>query len=432
MSNETGAGVIGAGPSPITHHPSPRFRALPPLAFYIHIPWCARKCPYCDFNSHEARGAVPEEDYISALVADLESALPLVWGRRVYSVFFGGGTPSLFSPPGIDAILCAVRARLPLAADAEITLEANPGTFEAKKFKAFRAAGVNRLSIGIQSFNPGHLKTLGRIHNDTEAHRAIEIARASFDNFNLDLMYGLPQQTVAEARADIETALQYDPPHLSAYHLTIEPNTWFYRYPPTLPDDDATAAMQTALEELLARHGYLHYETSAFARSGNPAPKAGKAAVLLTPHSSRLTARDARCRHNLNYWTFGDYLGIGAGAHSKLSFADRIVRQVRYKQPNQYMETARQGSAIQTEQEVSAREVGFEFMMNALRLTGGFELNLFPERAGVPLNSVLRELDEAERRGLIARDHQRIAPTPLGQRFLNDLLQIFLPERVGV
>jgi len=416
--------------SPLTAHRSLRFAALPPLALYIHIPWCVRKCPYCDFNSHEARGAVPEQQYIAALVADLEGALPQVWGRRVYSVFFGGGTPSLFSAPGIDAILCAVRARLPLASDAEITLEANPGTFEAEKFKAFRAAGVNRLSIGIQSFNPRHLKTLGRIHDDAEARHAIEIARANFDNFNLDLMYALPQQTVAEARADVETALEYAPPHLSAYHLTIEPNTYFHRFPPRLPDDDAAAAMQDEIESLLTARGYLHYEISAFAKGSGRVTNAGAGEDSpLTAHRSPLTAR---CRHNLNYWTFGDYLGIGAGAHSKLSFADRIVRQMRYKQPQQYMDTALQGGAVQTEQEVSAREVGFEFMMNALRLTEGFEVGLFAERTGVPLNAVLSELDEAERRGLVTRDHQRIAPTPLGRRFLNDLLQIFLPEGATV
>ena len=370
---------------------------------------------------------MPEQDYVTALIADLEQALPLVWGRKVYSVFFGGGTPSLFSPRSVDAILSAVRARLPLAADAEITLEANPGTFEAEKFKAFRAAGVNRLSIGIQSFNPRHLKALGRIHDDIVARRAIEIARASFDNFNLDLMYGLPQQTVEEAGADIEAALEYAPPHLSAYHLTIEPNTYFYRYPPKLPDDEVTADMQTAMEELLAAHGYVHYEVSAFAKRGGAEDESGEKKLSpLTAHRSPLTAF---CRHNLNYWIFGDYLGIGAGAHGKLSFRDKIIRQMRYKQPKQYMETALQGRAIQTEAEISAREIGFEFMMNALRLTEGFDANLFAERAGVPLTTVLKELDEAERRGLITRDHQRIAPTPLGRRFLNDLLQIFLPER---
>ena len=390
----------------IAHHLSPRFAVLPPLSLYIHIPWCVRKCPYCDFNSHEARETVPEQGYIDALIADLETALPLVWRRKVYTVFFGGGTPSVFSADGIERIIAAVRARLPLAADAEITLEANPGTFEAEKFRAFRAAGVNRLSIGIQSFNPRHLKALGRIHDAAQARAAIEIARRNFDNFNLDLMYGLPRQSVDEARADIAAALSFAPPHLSAYHLTLEPNTYFHRYPPPLPDDDTTAEMQEAVEELLAATGYEHYETSAFAKAGN-----GKA-----------------CRHNLNYWRFGDYLGIGAGAHSKLSFADRIVRQMRYKQPRQYMESAAAGNAIQEQHDVAANEVGFEFMMNALRLNKGIPSVLFEERTGMPLTAVLKDLDAAERRGLITRDELRITPTALGRRFLNDLLQIFLAD----
>jgi len=379
---------------------------LPPLSLYIHIPWCVRKCPYCVFNSHEARERVPERRYVDALVADLESALPQVWGRKVYTVFFGGGTPSVFSAAAIEEILAAVRARLPLSTDAEITLEANPGTFEADKFRAFRAAGVNRLSIGIQSFNPRHLKTLGRIHDDREARAAIEIAKKNFDNFNLDLMYGLPQQTVDEARADIEAALSFAPPHISAYHLTIEPNTYFHRYPPQLPDDDTTAGMQQAVENRLATAGYRHYETSAFARPGKQA------------------------RHNLNYWTFGDYLGIGAGAHSKISSPDRIARQSRYKQPAQYMESALAGNAVQESHDVAPQDIGFEFMMNALRLDNGFPLVLFEERAGIALTAVLKQLDEAERRGLITRDHRRVAPTALGRRFLNDLLQLFLPEKV--
>ena len=382
---------------------SPRFQSLPPLSLYIHIPWCVRKCPYCDFNSHEARDPVPEQRYVDALIADLESALPQIWGLKIYTVFFGGGTPRVFSEASIEQILTAVRARVPLSTDAEITLEANPGTFEAEKFRAFRAAGINRLSIGIQSFNPRHLKALGRIHDDAEARAAIDIARANFDNFNLDLMYGLPEQTPDEALADIEAALAFAPLHLSAYHLTLEPNTYFHRYPPKLPDDDATAQMQEAIEARLADAGYRHYETSAFALPGRQA------------------------RHNMNYWTFADYLGIGAGAHSKISFADRIARQVRYKQPKQYMESAAAGNAIQEQHDVAAAEIGFEFMMNALRLSGGFPLALVEERAGVPLTVVLRNLEEAEQRGLIERDHQRVTPTALGRRFLNDLLQIFLP-----
>ena len=384
---------------------APRFKALPPLALYIHIPWCVRKCPYCDFNSHEIRGDVAEQSYIDALIADLEAALPLIWGRRIYTVFFGGGTPSVFSAAGIEQIIAAVRARVPLSIDAEITLEANPGTFEAEKFRAFRAAGVNRLSIGIQSFNPAHLKALGRIHDDNDARAAIEIARANFDNFNLDLMYGLPAQTPDEAAADLETALAFEPPHVSAYHLTLEPNTYFHRYPPALPDDDVTAQMQQNAEDVLAAAGYRHYETSAFAQPGR------------------------QSRHNMNYWTFGDYLGIGAGAHSKISFPGRILRQVRYKQPVQYMESAASGNAVQESHEVGTDEIGFEFMMNALRLSGGFPLVLFEERAGVPLTSVLKELEIAENKGLITRDHQRVEPTPLGRRFLNDLLQIFLRDK---
>ena len=396
-----------ANSSLITHRSSLKFKALPPLSLYIHIPWCAKKCPYCDFNSHEARAAIPEERYVAALVADLEQALPLVWGRRVHSVFFGGGTPSLFSARSVDAILAAARARLALAPDAEITLEANPGTVEAEKFREFKAVGINRLSLGIQSFDPRRLKALGRIHDGVEARRAIEIARENFDNVNLDLMYGLPAQTPEEAVADVEAALGYAPPHLSCYHLTIEPNTYFYRFPPALPDDDAAAGMQEAIEAKLAVAGYDHYETSAFARSG------------------------ARCAHNLNYWSFGDYLGIGAGAHGKLSFPGRILRQERVKHPENYMQAAESGTAVRTERDVAPDEAGFEFMMNALRLNAGFPASLFEERTGLPVIAVLKRLEEAERRGLIVRDHARIAPTALGRRFLNDLLQIFLGSRVA-
>ena len=411
--------TVAASSSFIVHHSSLRFKALPPLSLYIHIPWCVRKCPYCDFNSHEARAPTPEERYVAALIADLDRALPEVWGRRVYSVFFGGGTPSLFSARAVDAILSAVRARLALGSDAEITLEANPGTAEAGKFRDFRAAGVNRISLGIQSFDPRHLKSLGRIHDEREAQRAIEMAMREFDNVNLDVMYGLPAQTIEEARADIDQALAFNPPHLSCYHLTIEPNTYFHRFPPKLPDDDAAAAMQEAIEAQLAEAGYDHYETSAYAKS-------------VTRQSSVVTASSARCAHNLNYWTFGDYLGIGAGAHSKLSFPGRIVRQVRVKHPERYMESAEGGDPIQEQHEVRPEEIPLEFMMNALRLNNGFPATLFEERAGLPLTAILRELDEAERRGLIERDHARIAPTPLGRRFLNDLLQLFLREKAAV
>jgi oxygen-independent coproporphyrinogen-3 oxidase len=432
MGNAPDAKGVGVHASPITHHPSPVFKALPPLSLYIHIPWCAKKCPYCDFNSHEARTGIPEDRYVAALVADLEQALPQVWGRRVHSVFFGGGTPSLFSARGIDAILVAVRARLALAPDAEITLEANPGTVEAGKFQEFRALGINRLSLGVQSFAPQHLKALGRIHDGEEARRAIEIAQCNFENVNLDLMYGLPGQTVDEALADVEMALGYGPPHLSCYHLTLEPNTYFHRFPPKLPDDDATAAMQDAIEARLAAAGYEHYEVSAYAklrREGRGergeveyAAGGGNRASLLSPLSSPADY----CRHNLNYWTFGDYLGVGAGAHGKISFPERILRQARVKHPDRYMDAAEDGTPVQEEHEVGADAVGFEFMMNALRLNGGFPARQFEERAGVPLTVVLRGLEEAERRGLIERDHRRIAPTLLGRRFLNDLLQIFL------
>jgi oxygen-independent coproporphyrinogen-3 oxidase len=381
-----------------------RLAALPPLALYVHLPWCVRKCPYCDFNSHEARGALPEDEYVDALIADLESALPSVWGRRVHSVFLGGGTPSLFSARSIDRLLAAIRARLPLEPDAEITLEANPGTFEAEKFRDFRAAGVNRLSIGIQSFDPAHLEALGRIHDDREAHRAIEIAHASFDNFNLDLMYALPGQTLAQAEADVAAALAASAPHLSFYQLTLEPNTLFHRFPPLLPDEETSAAIGDMVAERIVAAGYVHYETSAYAPPG------------------------AECKHNLNYWRFGDYLGIGAGAHSKISFPDRIVREMRYKQPREYLARAAAGEAVQERHDVERRDLGFEFMMNALRLADGFDVALFTERTGLPVAAVDRPLAAAESKGLIERDHRRIRPTALGRRFLNDLLQLFLPE----
>ena len=382
---------------------SANLKTLPPLSLYVHIPWCVRKCPYCDFNSHEARSGAPEQDYVRSLIADLELALPQIWGRRVYTVFFGGGTPSLFSARAIDALLAAFRARLNLAADAEITLEANPGTFESAKFRDYRACGVNRLSIGIQSFNPEHLQALGRIHDGEEARRAIGIAQAHFDNINLDLMYALPRQTLAQAEQDIETAAGFGTTHLSAYHLTLEPNTLFHRYPPPLPDSELAADMQDVVEQRLAGEGYANYETSAFARPGR------------------------ECRHNLNYWRFGDYLGIGAGAHSKLSFPDRVLRQTRCKQPREYMQKTAAGSPLLEEHALSSGDLGFEFMMNALRLTGGFEPGLFAERTGLALAAVERPLREAVERGLITRDHVRIAPTRRGQRFLNDLLQLFLP-----
>lgn len=398
-------------PAFVSRFQTPRLQTLPPLALYIHIPWCIKKCPYCDFNSHAIRDntPLPEEAYVTALIRDMEFALQDIWGRKVSSIFLGGGTPSVFSPRSIDRILSAARTLLSLEPLVEITMEANPGTFETEKFAGFRAAGINRLSIGIQSFNPVHLQKLGRIHDHQEAHRAIDIALTHFDNVNLDLMYALPDQTMAEARSDIGTACASGVTHISAYHLTLEPNTFFHRYPPALPDDDTAADMQQMIEELLANHGYRNYEISAFARAGR------------------------ECRHNLNYWMFGDYLGIGAGAHSKISFADRIVRQMRYKQPAEYLARSYNSAAtdalIQEQHTVSVDERAFEFMMNALRLSGGFATELFQERTGLPLTHILRPLDIAEQRGLILSDHQHIAPTLAGKRFLNDLLQLFLPEQ---
>ena len=391
--------------------PAPRSRsrvalqALPPLSLYVHLPWCVRKCPYCDFNSHELRGKMPEAAYVDALVADLDSALPSVWGRRVYSVFFGGGTPSLFSAAAIERLLSAFRARLPLAADAEITLEANPGTVEAEKFRDFGAAGVNRLSVGIQSFDPRRLAALGRIHDDREARRAVEVARAHFENFNLDLMYALPEQTIGEAEADVAEAIAAGAPHLSFYHLTIEPNTVYHKHPPPLPDEDAAAAIHELVDARLAGAGYAHYETSAHARPG------------------------LESRHNLNYWRFGDYLGIGAGAHSKVSFADRIVREMRTRSPAEYVRRVADGTQVAERREVGARELPFEFMMNALRLAEGFEVGTFADRTGLPITVAGKALAAAEAKGLIVRDHLRIRPTDLGRRFLNDLLQLFLPEQ---
>jgi putative oxygen-independent coproporphyrinogen III oxidase len=378
--------------------------ALPPLSLYIHFPWCVRKCPYCDFNSHEARGAFPEKEYLDAVRLDLEQSLPLIWGRKIYTIFIGGGTPSLMSAAGLDRLMSDVRTLLPLDGNAEITMEANPGTFEAEKFRSYRASGVNRLSIGIQSFNADHLKALGRIHDDREAMRAVEIAHANFDNFNLDLMYALPGQTLAQARHDLDTALAFKPPHLSLYHLTMEPNTVFAKYPPQLPDDDASADMQDMIAEVTAAAGFDHYEVSAYAQPGK------------------------RARHNLNYWEFGDYLGIGAGAHSKISFPHRVLRQARFKQPQSFIDAANQGNAIQEEREIARVDMGFEFMLNTLRLTGGFAPNLFAERTGVQINAIDQVLNAAEAKGLLYRDHQIIRPTELGQRFLNDLQEMFLAE----
>jgi len=379
--------------------------SLPPLSLYVHLPWCIRKCPYCDFNSHEMRAAdMPEQRYIDALVADLESALPLVWGRTVHSIFLGGGTPSLFSPQAIDQLLAALRARLSLTADCEVTLEANPGTFEKDRFRAFRSAGVTRLSVGVQSFNDEHLKTIGRVHDRAQAIAALEEAARSFDTFNLDLMYALPGQTQAQLRQDVDQALAFAPPHLSIYHLTIEPNTWFAKYPPQVPEDDEAYAMLDLITERTGLAGLQRYEVSAYAKPGH------------------------HCRHNLNYWQFGDYLGIGAGAHSKLSFAHRIVRQVRLREPRLYMDKALQGEALAQEEEIRRADLPFEYMLNALRLRQGFALTEFSERTGLAITAIQRGLEEAERKGLVMRDLARVTPTERGFDFLSDLQSLFLAD----
>lgn len=376
--------------------------APPPLALYIHIPWCVRKCPYCDFNSHESRGEIPQQAYIDALIRDLEQVLPAVWGRRISSVFFGGGTPSLFAAESVDQILCRVRALLPISPNVEITLEANPGTVETGRFKEFKDAGINRISLGIQSFNDAHLQALGRIHDSVEARKAANIALTIFDNVNLDLMYALPNQSTEQALQDIASAASFAPQHISAYHLTIEPNTAFHHKPPILPDDDASSEMQNKIENTLAAAGYAHYETSAFSQPNK------------------------QCRHNLNYWQFGDYLGIGAGAHSKITRHDSIFRQARLKHPASYMQATENSTHIESEQKLTRQDVGFEFMMNALRMTNGFPVALFQERTGHPISLVNAGLEKAQEKGLIQRDHLHIVPTLLGQRFLNELLQLFL------
>ena len=374
----------------------------PPLSLYIHIPWCVKKCPYCDFNSHESRSEIPEKRYVAALIKDLEQSVPRVYGRKIKSVFFGGGTPSLFSAESIDEILSAVRMLTPLDYGAEVTLEANPGTVDTAHFQGYKDAGVNRVSLGIQSFNADYLKALGRIHDDKQAIAAAELALKTFERVNLDVMYALPNQTLAHALQDAQMAVQLNPDHLSFYHLTLEPNTPFHRTPPSLPSDDLSADMQEQIEKLLAENGYEHYETSAFCK-----PK-------------------SNARHNLNYWQFGDYLGIGAGAHSKLSYHDKITRETRHKGPKAFMENAENGNAVDNTWLIEKRDLGFEFMINALRLTGGFESKLFQERTGLTLDLVSMRLAEASQKGLITQNHQLIQPTLLGQRYLNNLLEIFL------
>jgi len=384
--------------------------APPPLTLYVHLPWCLKKCPYCDFNSHESGGALPQQAYLDALMADLELALPQVWGRRVSSVFIGGGTPSLFEPDAIEQLLAGVRARLPLQPDAEITLEANPGTFERDRFRAYRAAGVTRLSVGVQSFDDDALKAIGRVHDGAQARAAVAEAAEVFDTWNLDLMYALPGQTLDALEADLATALSFAPPHLSIYHLTLEPNTWFATHPPELPDDDLASDMLDLLVERTAGAGLQRYEVSAFARPGH------------------------RCVHNLNYWAFGDYLGIGAGAHGKLSFAHRIVREVRWRDPATYMAKALQGQAVSNQNEVDAAALPFEFMLNALRLRDGFPLSLFLERAGLSATALQPGLDEAVARGWLQVEgeggpaSQIIRPTARGFDFLSDVQQLFLKD----
>ncbi len=380
----------------------------PPLSLYVHLPWCLAKCPYCDFNSHAVptvqQGGLPEARYIDALVADLEAALPQVWGRPVHSIFIGGGTPSLFSADGINRLLAAIRARLPLLPGCEITLEANPGTFERDRFKAFRQAGVNRLSVGVQSFDDAMLQRLGRVHDGAMARAALTEAAATFDTFNLDLMYALPGQTLAQLQADLDTALGFKPPHLSIYHLTSEPNTRFALQPPkNLPDDDLASDMLDLITARTAAVGLQRYEVSAFARPGH------------------------RCQHNLNYWQFGDYLGIGAGAHGKLSYPHRVVRQVRWREPNTYLTQALAGQAMSNDDEVPRAQLPFEFMLNALRLRDGFALADFSARTGLALTAIARPMAEAEDKGLLARDFNRAWPTDRGFDFLSDLQALFLP-----
>ena len=393
--------------------------SLPPLSVYVHLPWCLKKCPYCDFNSHEwrvpvssagviplhkAEGGLPEEAYLYALCADLESSLPLVWGRPVHSIFIGGGTPSLFSAKGIARLISDLRARLPLVPDCEITLEANPGTFEKDRFHAFRQAGVTRLSVGVQSFNDAHLKALGRVHDAAQAMAAVQEAALAFDTFNIDLMYALPGQSMADLQTDLSTALSLKPPHLSIYHLTIEPNTLFAKHtPPGLPQEDMAYDMLDLITEQTAQQGLQRYEVSAFAQDGH------------------------RCWHNTNYWQFGDYLGLGAGAHSKLSFAHRVCRMVRHREPGLFMQKAMSGSAVAQSNEVSRGELPFEFMLNALRLKDGVPLIAFSERTGMPLSAIEKSMQAARDKGLLAHDMSHIRPTEKGFDFLSDLQSLFLP-----
>jgi oxygen-independent coproporphyrinogen-3 oxidase len=380
--------------------------SLPPLSVYVHLPWCLKKCPYCDFNSHEMRQAeLPESAYLDALCADIEASLPLVWGRQVHSVFIGGGTPSLFSAQGIARLVSDLRARLNMVPDCEITLEANPGTFEKERFHAFRQAGVNRLSVGVQSFNDQHLQALGRVHNAGQAMAAVEEAALAFETFNIDLMYALPGQTMAQLDEDLTVALELKPPHLSIYHLTIEPNTLFAKYPPTdLPVEDLAYDMLDRITEQTQAIGMQRYEVSAYAKAGH------------------------RCWHNTNYWQFGDYLGVGAGAHSKISFAHRVMRMVRYREPKLYMQKAMAEGAVTSVEEISRAQLPFEFMLNALRLKDGFDVQNFLDRTGLPISAIAAALDKAVALGLLESDMRQVRPTERGFDMLSDLQALFLPQ----
>ena len=383
------------------------FTSTPPLALYIHIPWCVRKCPYCDFNSHEAKSGLPEREYVAALLRDLEQELPAVWGRTVDTIFIGGGTPSLFSPESIDALLAGVRARVPLKPAAEITLEANPGTLEQGRFAEFRAAGVNRLSIGVQSFQDEALQRIGRIHDRRAAIRAAEAAHdAGLDNFNLDLMFGLPGQRLEQALEDLRTAVALEPAHLSWYQLTLEPNTWFARHPPALPDDDTSWEMQEQGQVQLAEAGYTQYEVSAYARAGR------------------------QCRHNLHYWRFHDYLGIGAGAHGKITDAQaqRIRRRWKQKHPQRYLEQVGTEAVLGGISELRPADARFDFAMNLFRLREGTDAAAFRATTGLAPDFLQPPLQQAMELGLLETLQDRIYPTEQGRRFLNDLLALFLPE----
>jgi oxygen-independent coproporphyrinogen-3 oxidase len=382
----------------------PRLSALPPLSVYVHVPWCVRKCPYCDFNSHEQPAVLPEARYLDALQADLEQALPDIWGRQVHTVFIGGGTPSLLSAEGIDRLLAMLRSHLNLWPDAEITLEANPGTAEAERFMSYAASGVNRISLGIQSFDDAKLLALGRVHDAAQARAAIEMAQRAVGRVNLDLMFALPGQTLAQCEQDAREALSFGTDHLSMYHLTFEPNTVFAKYPPAVPDDELACDMQEIIVSLAQGAGFERYEVSAFAKPG------------------------ARARHNVNYWEFGDYLGIGPGAHGKLSFHDRIERQTRQRNPEGWMRAAlaRDASHIAQTRQLKTAELPFEFMLNALRLEKGVASTLYTERCGLPIASMNKALLLATQKGLLVDDPLRLQATEVGWRFLNELQALFL------